>query len=167
MDIDNTENKPTFTVAPKGSKFSRDFESVVVVTDLSDKDLIDALSTMKVAPPESVFLIDTAYAVFISNNHRMFEINLRVCRPIEDGIDTYNAAWIGLEKFNSYITEEEWISKAKPTPIQEDEEAEAEVKTRFGHQYARVDRKNNPTPLRKPSYASQHDTEATDGDGDE
>lgn len=163
----NDENKVRFTVAPKGSRFSKKLESIAVVTDLSDKDLIDVLSTMKVAPAESVFMIETHFAVFISNNARMFDVNLRICRPIDDDIEVYNAAWIGLEKFNSFITEEEWIAKAAPSPEQEEEAEVDGVKSRFGHQYARVDRKNNPTPLRKPSYASAHEEDAADGESGE
>lgn len=150
------------TIAPTGIQLSPDLLNKVKVVDTGDRDIIDALSEMKVAPADTIFLMDSQRAVFLVNNCGVFNIAFRILHPIEDDMDIFNAAWIGLEKFNDVIKETELILKHTP---KEDEDSPA--RGRFTKQYARIDKNGDVKGLRNPSYTALANDEIAEESDDE
>lgn len=154
-------NDPTVvSIAPSGSMISQELQTYVTIVDTDELDLVDALSSMKVAPQDTVFLMDSQRAVFLVNNAAHFNMTFRIFHPTEDDLEKFNAAWLGLEKFNSFVKEDELIAKYD-VPAEEEEPKQGK---RFGHQYARLNKDKDPVPLRKPTYTHEHET---DDDQDE
>lgn len=133
-------------ITAQGVTLSDELQALIKVVDTGPMAMIDILSDMKVAPGDTVFMMDTQRAVFLVNNADMFDLTFCILHPEEDPIDVFNAAWIGMEKFNKMIKEVEMINATKP--VEEEEQQEAPL--RFGHQYARVDRKGGVKPIVGP-----------------